>query len=77
MLVPSFFNFTHIDPACDPPEAYQEAFELLAEIFGRLQGLRDRHCEDVVLHCLTLDLERQIVAAGLILAIQIERLARP
>ena len=35
------FDFVHLDPSCDPPEAYREMFELLVEFWDRLGSLRE------------------------------------
>ena len=70
------FDFAHLDPSCDPPELYQAALELLAEIWGRLGAFRLVCAEDPFLTALTAHLERQFVAPGVVLAVQSESLAR-
>lgn len=34
------FDFIHLDPSSDPPEPYQEAFELLGELWAKLPALK-------------------------------------
>ena len=70
------FDFAHLDPSCDPPERYQAAFELLTEIWGQLAGFRTVCKDDPFLSALTAHLERQFEAAGVVLAVQVENLAR-
>jgi len=66
------FEFAHLDPSCDPPERYRAAFDLFCEIWNRLRLFRSSHLEDQFLAELLAQLENQLVAAGLILAIKIE-----
>ena len=68
-------DFTHLDPSCDPPEAYREAFELFGEIWGRLRAFRAARANDDILRQLMQHLENQTLSAGLVLSVQIERLA--
>jgi hypothetical protein len=68
-------DFTHLDPSCDPPEAYREAFELFGEIWGGLRAFRAARANDDILRQLMQHLENQTLAAGVILSVQIERLA--
>lgn len=70
------FDFAHLDPACDPPELYQAAFELLAEIWGRVRSFRSRCEGDPFLTILTAHLEGQVVAAGVVLGMQLELVCR-
>jgi hypothetical protein len=69
------FDFAHLDPACDPPELYQTAFELLVEIWGQLGAFRSVCEEDPFLTALTAHLERQLIAAGVVLGLQLENLS--
>jgi hypothetical protein len=71
------FDFAHLDPSCDPPEHYVAAFEVLANIWFQLRAFRSACPQDEFLSELTIHLENQFVAAGLVLAIQIELLTRP
>ena len=71
------FAFVHLDPSCDPPEVYLSAFEVLGDIWGQLQVLRSACPQDQFLTGLIVYLENQLVAAGLVLTIQTELLARP
>jgi len=75
-MEPAPFDFAHLDPACDPPELYQAAFELLTEIWGQLGVFRLVCKDDPFLTALTAHLERQFVAAGVVLAVQVENLMR-
>jgi len=68
-------DFTHLDPSCDPPEAYKQAFELFGEIWGRLRAFRAGRANDDILQQLMQHLENQTLAAGVVLSVQIERLA--
>jgi hypothetical protein len=70
------FDFVHLDPSCDPPEHYLAAFEVLGDIWGQLQVLRSACPQDQFLTGLTVYLENQLVAAGLVLTIQAELLTR-
>ena len=65
------FDFAHLDPSCDPPELYQAALELLTEIWGQLDAFRSVCTDDPFLSSLTAHLERQFVAAGVVLAVQV------
>ena len=69
------FDFTRLDP-CDPPEQYLAAFEMLVDIWGQLRAFRSVCPQDELLTSLTAHLENQFVAAGLVLTIQVELLAR-
>ena len=69
-------DFVHLDPSCDPPERYIAAFEMLGEIWGQLCTFRSACPQDQFLTDLTTYLENQLVAAGLVLTIQAELLAR-
>jgi len=71
------FDFVHLDPSCDPPEHYLAAFEMLEKIWGQLRAFRSACPQDQFLAGLTAYLENQLVAAGLVLTIQAELLARP
>ena len=71
------FDFVHLDPSCDPPEHYLAAFEMLEDIWGQLRAFRSACPQDEFLNDLSAHLENQFVAAGLILAIRVELLARP
>ena len=70
------FDFVHLDPSCDPPEHYLAAFEVFGDIWDQLQVLRSACLQDPFLTGLTVYLESQLVAAGLVLTIQIELLTR-
>ena len=70
------FDFVHLDPSCDPPEHYLLAFEVLEDIWGQLQVLRSACPQDPFLTGLTVYLENQLVAAGLVLRMQAELLDR-
>ena len=70
------FDFVHLDPSCDPPEHYLAAFEMLEDIWAQLQVLRSACPQDQFLMDLTVYLENQLAAAGLVLTIQIELLTR-
>ena len=70
------FDFVHLDPSCDPPEHYLAAFEVLGDIWEQLQVLASACPQDPFLTGLTAYLENQLVAAGLVLTIQIELLTR-
>ena len=71
-----FFEFVHLDPSCDPPEHYLAAFEMLGDIWGQLRAFRSACPQDEFLRDLTAYLENQLIAAGLVLAIQVEGLSR-
>ncbi|WP_407192920.1 hypothetical protein [Bradyrhizobium sp. STM 3566] len=68
------FDFIHLDPSRDPPETYQEAFELCEELWAKLRGFKSSCGQDHILLNLICHLEHQLVVAGLILAIQLELL---
>ena len=70
------FDFVHLDPSCDPPEDYLLAFEVLGDIWDQLQVLKSACPQDQFLMDLTVYLENQLAAAGLVLTIQIELLTR-
>ena len=70
------FDFAHLDPSCDPPGHYLAAFEMLGDIWGQLRAFRSVCPQDEFLTSLTAHLENQFVAAGLVLTIQVELLAR-
>ena len=70
------FDFAHLDPSCDPPEYYLLAFEVLGDIWDQLQALKSACPQDQFLMDLTVYLENQLAAAGLVLTIQIELLTR-
>jgi hypothetical protein len=71
------FDFAHLDPSCDPPERYLAAFEVLANIWCQLRLFRSACPQDEFLKGLTAHLENQLIGAGVVLAIQVELLARP
>ena len=71
------FDFVHLDPSCDPPEHYLAAFEMLGDIWGQLRAFRSAGPQDEFLKDLTAYLENQLIAAGLVLAIQVELLSGP
>ncbi|MDF0497968.1 hypothetical protein [Bradyrhizobium yuanmingense] len=66
------FDFVHLDPSSDPPEPYQEAFELLEEFWAKLNGLEAPCAQDYVLLGLVRHLERQLVVAGVVLSVQLD-----
>jgi|tagenome__1003787_1003787.scaffolds.fasta_scaffold20976337_4 hypothetical protein len=66
------FDFAHLDPSRDPPENYRLAYELFCEIWSRLRLFRSSHLADEFLAELLANLENQVLAAGLLLAIKIE-----
>jgi hypothetical protein len=66
------FDFAHLDPSCDPPERYRAAFELLASLWCQLRAFRSASPQDEFLTGFTAQLESDLVAAALILAIQVE-----
>lgn len=68
------FDFTHLDPSCDPPEQYVAAFELLVSLWCQLRAFRSACPQDEFLTRFTAQLENQLVAAGIVLAIQVELL---
>ncbi|MCK1538193.1 MULTISPECIES: hypothetical protein [unclassified Bradyrhizobium] len=68
------FDFVHLDPSSDPPEPYQDAVELFCELWAKLRGFQSRCAQDQVLLAVIRDLEHRLIAAGLILAIQLELL---
>jgi len=70
------FDFAHLDPSCDPPEQYVAAFELLTNSWSQLCAFRSACPQDAFLTDLIFDLEGQLVAAGLVLTIQVELLSR-
>ena len=70
------FDFVHLDPSCDPPEYYLLAFEVLGDIWDLLQVLKSACPQDQFLTGLTVYLENQLAAAGLVLTIQAELLSR-
>ena len=70
-------DFVHLDPSCDPPEQYLAALELLADLWGQLRAFRSCCPQDAFLVALTSRLENQLVAAGLLLTIQVDLLSRP
>ena len=55
----------------------ETAFEVLANIWCQLSIFQSACPQDAFLSDLTAHLENQLVAAGLVLAIQVERLSRP
>ena len=69
-------DFVHLDQSCDPPEQYQAALELLADLWGQLRVFRSECPQDAFLVALTANLENQLVAAGLILQVQVDLLSR-
>ena len=69
------FDFVHLDPSCDPPERYLAALELLANLWCQLRAFRSKSPQDEFLKVLTAHLENQVIAAGLVLAIQVEFLS--
>ena len=66
------FDFPHLDPSCDPPEQYVAALELLVSLWGQLRAFRPACHHDEFLSSFTAELENELVAAGLLLAIQVE-----
>lgn len=66
------FDFVHLDPSSDPPEPYQEAFELLGELWAKLHGFEASCAQDHVLLGLVRHLEQQLVVAGVVLAVQLD-----
>ena len=68
------FDFVHLDPSSDPPESYQVAFDLFADLSAKLRALQASCAQDHVLIALIHHLEHQLVIAGLVLAIQLELL---
>ncbi|MCK1269249.1 MULTISPECIES: hypothetical protein [unclassified Bradyrhizobium] len=68
------FDFVHLDPSSDPPEPYQEAFELFGELWAKLHGFKARCGHDHLLLSLIHHLEHQFVVTGLVLAIQLDLL---
>ncbi|MBB4260171.1 hypothetical protein [Bradyrhizobium sp. CIR3A] len=66
------FDFVHLDPSTDPPEAYQEAFELLWEFWAKLHGFEAPCAQDHVLLGLVRHLKHQLVIAGVVLAVQLD-----
>ena len=71
------FDFTHLDPSLDPPELYCAAFDLLGDLWGQLGRFRSTCLQDEFLTVLTGDLQRRVVAAGLVLAVKIELQSSP
>lgn len=69
------FDFVHLDPSCDPPEEYVAAFELLAAFWCELRAFRSASPQDAFLSDFSAHLETQLVAAALVLAIQVELLS--
>lgn len=69
-------EFAHLSPACDPPERYQAAVELLTELWARVRAFRSDGKDDPFLTALTGRLEAQLVAAGLVLGIQLDLVGR-
>ena len=70
------FDFAHLDPSCDPPEPYVTAFEVLMNNWCQLHAFRSAIPQDALLTDLIIYLENQLVAAGLVLTIQVERLSQ-
>ncbi|MBR1190360.1 hypothetical protein [Bradyrhizobium sp. AUGA SZCCT0160] len=68
------FDFVHLDPSCDPPERYVAAFELLAAFWCELRALQSACPQDGFLSDFSTHLETQLVAAALLLEIQVELL---
>ncbi|MBB4427349.1 hypothetical protein GGD66_005931 [Bradyrhizobium sp. CIR48] len=66
------FDFVHLDPSTDPPEPYQEAFELLWEFWAKLHGFEAPCAQDHVLLGLVRHLKHQLVIAGVVLAVQLD-----
>lgn len=66
------FDFAHLDPSLDPPELHLAAFDLLCELWDRLRTFRCSCLQDTSLSLLILQLENQVVAAGLVLLIKME-----
>lgn len=71
------FDFVHLDPSSDPPESYQDAFELFGELWTKLRAFESSCAPDHVLLTLTQHLEQQLVVAGLVLTIQVDLLNGP
>lgn len=71
------FDFVHLDPSCDPPERYREALELLLKLWGQLRAFGSGCPQDAFLVALTAHLENQMVAAGLLLTIEVDLLTPP
>lgn len=72
--MPPCFDFVHLDPSADPPEPYQAAFKLFAELWAQLRGFEGSCAQDHVLITLIHHLEQQLIVAGLILATQLDLL---
>ena len=68
------FDFAHLDPSCDPPEEYAAAFELLVAFWCELRALRSACPQDAFMSDFSAHLEAELVAAALVLAIQVELL---
>ena len=71
------FDFTHLDPSCDPPEHYVAAFEVLTNSWRQMRAFRSAWPTDAFLMDLFVYFENQLVAAGLVVTIQAEVLSRP
>ncbi|WP_409187996.1 hypothetical protein [Bradyrhizobium sp. RDM4] len=70
--MPSPFDSVHLDPSLDPPEPYRAVFELFSELWAKLRGLEPSCAQDPVLLVLIRHLEHQLVAAGLVLTMQLD-----
>jgi hypothetical protein len=70
------FSFAHLDPSCDPPEHYVAAFEVLTNSWCQLHAFRSTCPQDAFLTDLIVYLENQLVAAGVVLTLQVERLSQ-
>ncbi|TQF34715.1 hypothetical protein [Bradyrhizobium sp. UNPA324] len=71
------FDFVHLDPSFDPPESYQDAFELFGELWTELRAFQASCAHDQVILTVTQHLEHQLAVAGLVLAIQLDILNHP
>jgi hypothetical protein len=66
------FDFVHLDPSQDPPEIYGAAFDLLYDLWTQLSAFRSSCHEEEFLVQLTSCIEKQVIAAGVLLIIKVE-----
>jgi hypothetical protein len=67
--VDAFFD-VHLDPTCDPPPHERALFDLLGELWAELHTFRASVDQEPVLRDVAAYLQRQLVAAALVLSIK-------
>ncbi|MBB4365113.1 hypothetical protein GGD65_006177 [Bradyrhizobium sp. CIR18] len=71
------FDFVHLAPSFDPPQSYQDAFELFGELWAELRAFQASCAHDHIILAVAQHLEHQLAIAGLVLAIQLDILNDP